>query len=264
MAFIVDIRRGNLQLHLMYKALFEMSSDRADFVSRLFSMKRPAGLRRESTVQNIFTAFADAGPAEPGDLQAEPEAIKRLYVRRTGSGSSEEDLKGIEGIYQTFYHPRAGHSLRGRLREAPAPFPTYAELMVATDDDAVPRGYLATEENFARIKDLHSRNLIVPVVGNFAGPKAIRAVGQYLKARGAVVAAFYVSNVEQYLIREGGLDEFCAMRRIAPARRLEHVHQERTRRAPVARRRWLPTRRLRREFQLQAPDMLGVLKGCTR
>ena len=89
-------------------------------------------------------------------------------------------------------------------------FPSYAELMVATDDAAVPRGYLATEENFAQIKDLHSRNLIVPVVGNFGGPKAIRAVGKYLKARGAIVAAFYVSNVEQYLLREGGMDEFCA------------------------------------------------------
>ena len=42
MAFIIDVRRGNLQLHLMYKALFELSSDRADFVSRLFSLKRPA------------------------------------------------------------------------------------------------------------------------------------------------------------------------------------------------------------------------------
>src|SRR5215471_3757668 len=27
MVFIVDIRRGNLDLHLMYKALFEMSND---------------------------------------------------------------------------------------------------------------------------------------------------------------------------------------------------------------------------------------------
>src|SRR5581483_5087757 len=36
-AFIVDIRRGNLDLHLMYKAIFEMSKDRADFVSLLFS-----------------------------------------------------------------------------------------------------------------------------------------------------------------------------------------------------------------------------------
>ncbi len=46
MAFIIDIRRGNLHEHLLYKALFEMASDRADFLSRLFSRKRPAGLSR--------------------------------------------------------------------------------------------------------------------------------------------------------------------------------------------------------------------------
>ena len=40
MVFIVDVRRGNLHLHLMYKALFELSKDRAEFVSRLFSKKR--------------------------------------------------------------------------------------------------------------------------------------------------------------------------------------------------------------------------------
>ena len=82
--------------------------------------------------------------------------------------------------------------------------------MVATDDASVPRSYLATEENFAVIKDLHSRNLIVPVVGNFAGP---RPFGRSASTSGhamRVVAAFYVSNVEQYLMREGGLDEFCA------------------------------------------------------
>jgi len=41
MAFVIDIRRENLDLHLMYKALFELATDRADFVSRLFSRPRP-------------------------------------------------------------------------------------------------------------------------------------------------------------------------------------------------------------------------------
>ena len=44
MAFIIDIRHGNLDVHLLYKALFELSKDRAEFVSRLFSRKRPNGL----------------------------------------------------------------------------------------------------------------------------------------------------------------------------------------------------------------------------
>ena len=59
MAFIVDIRRGNFDFHLIYKALFELSSDRAEFVSRLFSRPRPEGLNAKSTVEEIFTAVAN-------------------------------------------------------------------------------------------------------------------------------------------------------------------------------------------------------------
>jgi hypothetical protein len=53
------------------------------------------------------------------------------------------------------------------------------------------------------MKDFHMRNLLVPVVGDFGGTKAIRAVGKYLKEHGAVVSAFYLSNVEQYLNQSG-------------------------------------------------------------
>jgi hypothetical protein len=51
------------------------------------------------------------------------------------------------------------------------------------------------------MKDMQTRNLIVPVVGDFGGPTAIRAVGDYLRARNATVGAIYVSNVEQYLFQ---------------------------------------------------------------
>jgi hypothetical protein len=46
---------------------------------------------------------------------------------------------------------------------------------------------------------MQQQNLIVPLVGDFAGPKAIRAVGQYLKEHGAMVRVFYISNVEDYI-----------------------------------------------------------------
>jgi hypothetical protein len=48
---------------------------------------------------------------------------------------------------------------------------------------------------------MHLRNLIVPVVGDFAGPKAIKSVGEYLKQHSMTVGAFYTSNVEQYLFQ---------------------------------------------------------------
>src|SRR5947208_162068 len=64
MVFIVDVRRGNLQLHLMYKALFELSGDRADFVGKLFSRKRPDGLTKSSSALEIFTAYRDVETSE--------------------------------------------------------------------------------------------------------------------------------------------------------------------------------------------------------
>src|SRR5713226_5850992 len=60
MVFIVDIRRGNLDLQLMYKALFELSADRAEFVSRLFARERSAGLTATSSATEIFDAVRNA------------------------------------------------------------------------------------------------------------------------------------------------------------------------------------------------------------
>jgi hypothetical protein len=77
-----------------------------------------------------------------------------------------------------------------------------ATLLSATDGDGRQQSYLASEDNFLFVKHLQERNLIVPVVGDFAGQKAIRAVGEYLASRHLTVTAFYCSNVEQYLFRD--------------------------------------------------------------
>ena len=71
------------------------------------------------------------------------------------------------------------------------------------------RSYLASEDAFLLLKDLQARNLVVPVVGDFGGPRAIRAIGAYLKSIGATVSTFYLSNVEQYLVQDGKWDAFC-------------------------------------------------------
>ena len=208
MAFIVDIRRGNLHLHLMYKALFELSADRAEFVSRLFSMTRPPGLGPKSTAQEIFAAYGDPDLRREELFKQNVNAIRELFVEKLRLGVSAEDLKGIEAVYYEFY--ARGTSIHYEVTPGSAgAFPTYAEMMMATDGGAVSRSYLATDESFATIKDLQHRNLVVPVVGNFAGPKAIRGIGSYLRSHDALVSAFYVSNVEQYLSREGRREEFC-------------------------------------------------------
>jgi hypothetical protein len=88
---------------------------------------------------------------------------------------------------------------------------TYADLMMTKDSiSGAERSYLSTEDGFAFLKAMQSKNLIVPAVGDFAGSRALRAVGTYVREHGATVTAFYVSNVEQYLGRNGVWPAFCA------------------------------------------------------
>jgi hypothetical protein len=206
-AFIVDVRRGNLDLHLMYKALFELSADRADFVSRLFSRKRPAGLSATSTAAQIFAAYARI-PGSQTLYEQNLKAITRHLVTTRGLGLTPEDLSGVEFVYNSMF--TAGPSIHYRLlNRGGSGFPSYADLMVATDADGRAWSYLAGEESYKYLKDLETRNMLVPVVGNFAGPKALRAVGAYLKQKEMIVSAFYVSNVEQYLRQDGVWYIFC-------------------------------------------------------
>ena len=222
MAFIVDIRRGNLHAQLMYKALFELSSDRADFVSRLFARPRPEGLTTLSTVDDIFMSFARTIP----DPELQSATLSEMITHLTGTRGFRllpGDLIGIEDIYDQFvrfgpsityssgpasrFGTRSGFGGRGRGRNN---FPSYADLMRQHDGTGVQRSYLSSAERFHVLKSMEERNLIVPVVGDFAGPKALRAVGRYIRDHEATVGAFYTSNVEQYLFRNGVWRQFYA------------------------------------------------------
>ncbi len=210
LAFIFDIRRGNMALHLIYKALFELSADRAELVSRLFCRKRPAGLTAGSTVGEIFDAYARVKSTEELYV-ANVRAVVSHLTRTHGFVLSADDLLRLQHDYRAFYlyGPAIQYS-SSRNTGRRGGEPTYADLMAATDSDGQLRAYLASEESFAFLKQLETDNLIVPLVGNFVGPKAIRAVGDYLRERGATVSTFYVSNVEQYLRQDGTWPRFCA------------------------------------------------------
>jgi hypothetical protein len=209
MVFIVDIRRGNLDLQLAYKALFEMSANRAEFVSRLFSRSRPAGLSETSTAAEIFTAFSNVPPSQ-ALFDQNLKDIKSHLITKHGFKLSDGDLSGIEFAYAAWFDggPRINYQLTG-ARGGAGGTPTYADLMTTNDGQGTNRSYLASEESYKFLKDLQTRNLIVPVVGNFGGTKALRAVGAYLKEKKAVVSTFYTSNVEQYLRQDNIWENFC-------------------------------------------------------
>jgi hypothetical protein len=213
MAFILDIRRGNLLQHLLYKALFELSVDRAQFVSKLFSKPRPQGLSKTSSVFELFSAYARVETSDQL-YRANLAAVRNHLTVRHGFALSADDLEQLETIYFAFFWQ--GPSLRystvasgfGGRSMSRGNYPTYEEMITQTDWNGVARSYLASEEDFRFIKGLEEKNLIVPVMGDFAGAKALRAIGRYVRERGSRVTAYYVSNVEQYLFQDGKFEAF--------------------------------------------------------
>jgi hypothetical protein len=216
MAFVLDIRRQNMLELLLYKALFEMTDNRVDFVSRLFSRRRPTNLDAKTSVTAMFDAYRTVEP----DAKYQQENIKTIKgtIAKHGFKLSPEDLQTVERVHAVFF--RAGPSIDYTFEATQLPprpaagFPSFERMMIATDGDcgspcltsySLPPApgrnwsFLATEENFQYVRSMHRRNLFIPLVGDFAGPGTIRKIGQYVKEHSASVSAFYASNVEYYL-----------------------------------------------------------------
>jgi hypothetical protein len=199
-AFIVDVRRQNALEQLLYKAFFEISSDRAEFVSRLFARKRPAGVDATSTAQELFRAY----DSQPCETRRRDENLFRATDRLMnvhGFMLSANDRQVMAHILDMFC--TGGPRIDYGFPDTPnLTAPSYAELMTSTDKNGQNWSFLATEENFEKVRAMQLKNLIIPLTGDFAGPKTLRAIGNYLKEHDATVAAFYVSNVEQYLNKD--------------------------------------------------------------
>ena len=217
-AFITDIRRQNLVQHLMYKAIFEMSADRADFLSILLSRKRPAGLTESSTTERLFNAYGSS-PTDAQLAKKNVQAIEDLLVKKHGFTLDARDLETLEHVHHIFelYGLETGYGSNLKtvdFTNGKGHNGNFSTILTTIDDRGNNRTFLATEANFRIVKDLEGRNLIVPIVGDFGGGHALKSIAGYLTQHDSRVSAFYVSNVEQYLFqnnptaRNGGADQF--------------------------------------------------------
>ena len=217
-AFIVDIRRQNMLHQLLYKAVFELSPTREEFISRLFSRPRPGNLPATAPAGTLFSAFAALQASEELYQRNLQQILDRL-TRYHGFALTPDDQRNLEFVYHTFvaHGPAINYSppsMRVVARDndwlLQSPFPSYADLMTGSDAEGVQHWYLSSETLYGRVRGMQLRNAIVPVVGDFAGPKALRAIGDYVRTRGGHVTALYTSNVEQYLFQNDVWREYYA------------------------------------------------------
>jgi hypothetical protein len=200
-AFIIDVRRDNLLLHVLFKALFEISDTRADYLGHLFgrTLRPPPDQWRSATLEKIVRQIDTAQPGAD-DLQALQKHVAG-QIAGFGLGLSPQDLATIRRFHQTFID--AGLSLKFQSfgRAPRSYYPTYRELLLETDRAGRQANFLASEDDYQFVRGLQLHDAVVPVVGNLAGTSALAAIGQAVRQRGETVSALYVSNVELYLFQ---------------------------------------------------------------
>ncbi|MEW6210935.1 MAG: hypothetical protein AB1631_21400 [Acidobacteriota bacterium] len=207
-AFIVDIRRQAIIQHLMYKAVFHLAPTRAQFLSLLLSKPLPKEKTPPADAPaNELMSLLGQIPADDRTYAANLSAIRKAIQEDFQFPLSEKDQSSLEYVYKSFRS--AGLDISYRMEGyLGADFPTLKDIVLETDLNGKQGNFLATAEDYDFVRGLHMKNLIIPVVGDFGGKKALAAVGDYLRKNGFTVTAFYTSNVEQYLFESGSFAPF--------------------------------------------------------
>jgi hypothetical protein len=207
-AILIDIRRDALLQHLFFKSLFMMSRSRVEYLSLLFARPLPKDYRKwgEKPIRDLVDYF----DRTPLDQKIADKTETDIHKRIVGFGVplSPRDIETIDEIYQAFYTDCL--EVRYTIRDRPTGrfFPAFRDLLLEKDLEGRYRNYLAYESDFQVIKNMHDRNLIIPITGDLSGAKALKAVGEFLKEVGEKVSAFYVSNVEFYLWKADSMQRF--------------------------------------------------------
>jgi hypothetical protein len=208
-AFMLDVRRDNMLEHLFFKSLFAMSRNRLEFLLHLFGKPVPAdiGAWTGRPISEVLAAFASARV----DSQAIAAARRASneHILKFGVPLTTHDRDVIERYRATFITEGLDTRYSSIGRNNRFDYPSFGRLMMETDRRGRLLSYLADESAFQYVRSMQLTDRIIPVVGNVAGDKAVKAIGAYASEHGLDVSAFYLSNVEQYLMgREGGFDEY--------------------------------------------------------
>jgi hypothetical protein len=210
-AFIVDIRRQAMIQHLMYKAIFQLSPTRADFISLLLSRPIPAGKAPavNAPLDEIIAFFADL-PADNGAYAQNLASIRKTIQEDFQFPLSKEDQASLEYVYGSFrtWGFQIGFDAGSRRGRGFGRFPNLRHLLAMRDLKGKQESFLASTTDYDFVRGMHRRNLIIPVVGDFSGKKALAAVGAYLRKCKLTVSVFYVSNVEIVLFDWGSFEQF--------------------------------------------------------
>jgi hypothetical protein len=209
MAFMIDIRRDNMLEHLLFKSLFMMARNRLEYICLLLGKPVPANIDQwTGRPVGELLAYIGRTPVDSATFLA-ARAASNDRITQFHLPLDARDREVIDAYRSEFVNEGLDTRYSSLGRNNRNDYPSFGGLIVATDRAGRTIGYLADENAFQFVRRMELENRIVPVVGNVAGDRAMKAVTQYAISHRLNVSAFYLSNVEQYLMgRDGGFDAY--------------------------------------------------------
>ena len=220
LAILIDVRRDNLLLHLLFKALFEHARTRVEYLARLTGRKAPEPWTDwASKPLEAIVAHVDRAPPLSAAEVSALDLRLRDTIRRYGVPLSDGDVATIKRFHRRFIEDGLSLRFNSAGRAPRFSYPTYRDLLLEVDAEGRRCSFLATEGDFLFLKGLQAQDRLIPIVGDLGGPSALPAVSRLLAAAHQQVTAFYTSNVEFYLFGAGTFPRFVANLQGLPSQR---------------------------------------------
>jgi hypothetical protein len=205
-AFILDIRRQNMLQHLLFNAFLERADGPLAYLCLLLARPCPAAAVEPWELERGLAVLGAIPPSRESFEENLASALEHA-TGRLGVALSRGDRAAIRGIYEGFFEGQLELRFSSHGRPFRAHHPTLRALLTARSPGG--RGsFLASAEDYRFVRDLARGGRLVPVVGDFAGPSALASIARFVGARGEKVRAFYVSNVEFYLMGSARFDDY--------------------------------------------------------
>ena len=209
LAILIDVRRDNLLLHLLFKAIFAEARSRLDYLALLTGRQPPAaGADWSQKPVDALVTYIDAAPRVNDAGVTALRGRLAAVIRGFGVPLTDADRSTIDRFHRRFIDAGLGLQFNSTGRAPQYDYPTYRDLLLEVDRQGARQSFLASEPDFQFVKGLQARHQVVPIVGNLAGSKALASVAKFLAASNLKVSAFYTSNVEFYLFRDGSFPAF--------------------------------------------------------
>jgi hypothetical protein len=186
-------------MHLLYKAAFEEARSRSHFLALVLGRDHDAS-RDGSPSDGIDEVLALVQKDDFGQASYDrAHALLMKRIRAYGVKLSSSDEKLLDAAHHALFEGQL--ETRFALKEKNGrSYPTLKDLLGEKTPEGKTDGFLASEQAFRFVQTMEREHRVIPLVGDFAGDKALPGLAAFLQKEGKTVSAFYVSNVEQYLL----------------------------------------------------------------